>query len=283
MAFNPASMSGYARLLRIKNCLMAVLSIIIVALVAAKLNMTSMPFVEILAASIVVFMFIGAGNTLNDYLDRDIDRKNHPDRPIPRGDVSPKAALTYSIILFTISIIGGLWLSIECMLIILLNMGLMLAYEFRLKATGLPGNLTIGWLTASIFLFGGFAMIDIYPNIMRPVFYMFILSFMATLGREIAKDIQDIGGDEGRVTLPMSIGVSRARHVSAMAFIFTIGLSPLPYYYGIFGFWYLVLVSVANAIFIYAAYVLASVPEKSQESAKIGMMISLIAFLAGVI
>ena len=276
-------MRGYIELLRIKNCFMAVLSIIIVALVAAKLDIANMLFIEILAASIVVFMFIGAGNTLNDYLDRDIDRKNHPNRPIPRGKVSPRAALWYSIILFIISIIGGLWLSLECMFIILINLGIMLAYEFKTKSMGFVGNLSIGWLTASIFIFGGFAVIDTYPNIMEPVIFMFLLSFLATIGREIAKDIQDIKGDEGRLTLPMSIGIDKARHIAALAFIFAIGLSPFPYYYGIFGFWYLITVMFADAIFIYAAYVLASVPEKSQESAKLGMALSLVAFLAGVI
>ena len=158
---------------------MAVFSIIIVALVAVELDIASMPFVQVLAASIVVFMFIGAGNTFNDYLDRDIDRKNHPERPIPLGFVSPRAALIFSAILFIISIIGGLWLSIECMLIILLNLGLILAYEFKLKSMGLMGNLTISWLTASIFLFGGFAVLEIYPQIMEPVFFVFLLSFFA--------------------------------------------------------------------------------------------------------
>jgi len=276
-------MRGFIQLLRIKNCFMAVLSIIIVALVVARLDIASMPFIEILAASIVVFVFIGAGNTLNDYLDRDIDRKNHPDRPIPRGKVSPRAALAYSIVLFIISVIGGLWLSIECMLIIMLNLVLMLAYELRFKAMGFIGNLTISWLTASIFLFGGLATINIYPNILEPVFYMLLLSFLATLGREIAKDIEDVKGDEGRMTLPMRIGIGRARQVSIMVFIFTIGLSPLPYYYGVFEFWYLIVVMFADAIFIYAAYVLAQNPNKTSDGAKLAMMLSLAAFLAGVI
>ncbi len=276
-------MKGYIQLLRIKNCFLAVLSIIIVVLVAAKLDIASMPFIEIFAASIVVFMFIGAGNTLNDYLDRDIDRKNHPNRPIPKGLISPKAALWYSIILFIISIIGGFWLSIECMLIIVLNLGLMLVYEFKLKNIGLAGNLTISWLTASIFLFAAYAVISIYPNILEPVFYMFLLSFLATLGREIAKDIEDVEGDEGRCTLPKKVGINKARYVSAMAFIFAVGLSPLPYFYDIFGFWYLIVVSFANAIFIYVAYVLAQNPNKTSEGAKLAMLLSLVAFLVGVI
>lgn len=276
-------MKGYIQLLRVKNCLLAVLSIFIVALVAVRLDVASMPFPELIAASMVVFAFMGGGNTLNDILDENIDRINHPNRPIPRGLVSPKAAKTYSTILFTIAVLGGLWLSLECMLIILLNLGLMLAYEFRLKNIGLAGNLTISWLTASIFLFGGLAILDIYPGIMASVYFMFMLSFLATLGREIAKDIQDVEGDEGRDTLPKTAGIRTASWSAAMAWILAVGLSPLPFYYGIFGLWYLIAVCFANAIFIYAAYVLASAPEKSQERAKLAMLLSLAAFLAGVI
>jgi len=276
-------MRGYVQLLRVKNCLMAVLSIIIVALVAAGLDIASMPYNEVLAACLVVFMFMGGGNTLNDILDREIDRRNHPERPIPQGRVSPRAAKAYSAILFAIAVLGGLWLSLWCMLLILLNLGLMLAYEFKLKNIGLGGNLTISWLTASIFLFGGLAIIDYYPHIMEPVLFMFLLSFFATLGREIAKDIQDVEGDEGRSTLPMRAGIPMARQVSALSFIIAVGLSPLPYYFGIFGLWYLIVVMLANAIFIYAASVLSRMPERSQENAKLAMLLSLIAFLAGVI
>ncbi len=276
-------MRGYIQLLRVRNCLLAVLSILIVALVAAELDIASLPFVEIFAASIVVFTFIGAGNTLNDILDRKIDRMNHPGRPIARCEISPRAASIYSGALFAIAVLGGLWLSMECMLIILLNLGLMLAYEFKLKNIGLLGNMTISWLTASIFIFGGYAIIKIYPAILEQVFFMFMLSFLATLGREIAKDIEDVEGDEGRCTLPKRVGIDKAGYISVMAFIFAIGLSPLPYYYNVFSFWYLLAVLFADAIFIYAAYALARNPKASQGAAKLAMFISLIAFLAGVI
>jgi geranylgeranylglycerol-phosphate geranylgeranyltransferase len=236
---------------------------------------------EILAASLVVFLFTGAGNALNDYLDRDIDRLNHPERPIPAGMASPKNAIIFSAVLFSISVIMGLWLSLYCMLLILFNLAIMLAYEFKAKAQGLPGNLMISWLTASLFLFGGLSVLDIYPGIMEPVLFMFLLSFFATLGREIAKDIEDVEGDIGRNTLPMRIGIKNARHVSVIAFLIGIGLSPLPYFFGTFGFYYLVTVLFADAIFIYGACVLSQNPGKTSESAKLAMMLSLVAFLLG--
>jgi len=274
-------MSGFIQLLRPKNCFMAVLSVLIVALVATDLDVSSIPLVEILAASMVVFLFTGAGNALNDYLDRDIDRSNHPDRPIPAGKTNPKNAIIFSVVLFGISIIMGLWLSFYCMLLILINLAIMLAYEFKAKAQGLPGNLMISWLTSSLFLFGGLSVLNKFPGIMEPVLFMFLLSFFATLGREIAKDIEDVEGDIGRNTLPMRVGIPNARHVSSMAFLIGIGLSPLPYFFGIFGLFYLITVLFADAIFIYGACVLSRNPGKTSESAKLAMFIALVAFLLG--
>ncbi|MDO9537194.1 MAG: UbiA family prenyltransferase [Thermoplasmata archaeon] len=276
-------MYGYIQLLRPKNCLMAILSIIAVSLVAAKLDLYSIPLIEVLAASLVVFMFTGAGNTLNDYLDRNIDRKNHPERPIPAGKVKPRNAAAFSGILFIAAIILGLWLSLYCMLIILINLAIMLAYEFKTKSMGLSGNIMISWLTASLFLFGGLAVLEKFPEIMVPVLFMFLLSFFATLGREIAKDIQDMAGDEGRKTLPMKIGKKRAGYVASIAFLIGIGLSPLPYILGIFGFFFLVTVLFSDAIFIYAAFILSRNAEKTSESAKLAMFAALLAFLLGVI
>ncbi len=276
-------MKGIMQLLRPKNCLMAVLSIIIVALVASSLDAGTIPISEVLVASLVVFLFTGAGNALNDYLDRDIDRANHPERPIPSGHVKPRTATAVAGILFAASVALGLWLSLYCMLIILLNLAIMLGYEFRTKAMGLSGNIMISWLTASLFLFGGFAVLDAFPDIMRSVLFMFLLSFTATLGREIAKDIQDMEGDAGRFTLPMKLGKKKAGLIATGAFFIGVALSPFPYIIGIFGFMYLVTVLLADAIFIYGAWAIAQNPGKATETAKLAMMIALLAFVLGVI
>jgi geranylgeranylglycerol-phosphate geranylgeranyltransferase len=276
-------MLGYVQLLRPGNCLMAVLSILIVSLVAAGLDLATVPLEQAAAASLVVFAFTGAGNALNDYLDRANDAKNHPGRPLPSGSATPRGAALLSATLFAAAVALGLWLSPYCMLIILLNLAVMLGYEFKAKAMGLGGNLMISWLTASLFLFGGFAVLGEFPGIMEPVLFMFMLSFCATLGREIAKDIQDMGGDLGRRTLPMVIGKIKAGRMAAMAFLAGIALSPLPYILGIFGFIYLVAVLFANAIFIYAAAILSRDAARASAAAKLAMMLSLAAFLLGVI
>ena len=268
-------------MLRPKNCLMATFSVIIVALIAVNLNVNEMPFLPVVLASIVVFLFTGAGNTLNDYLDRDIDRTNHAKRPIPRGLVRPKNALAFSVILFGASVAISLWLNVYCVIIVLVNLGIMLAYELKAKSKGLSGNVIISWLAASLFLFGGMAIHDQYPEILNVVLMILFLSFFATLGREISKDIQDMRGDVGRRTLPMRIGIGRARSIAIGCFVLAIAFSPLPFLLGMFGWSYLFIVLIADAIFIYASASLKRSPRRASTNAKVAMMAALVAFLLG--
>ncbi len=261
---------------------MAVSSVIITALIAVELNLDEMPFLPVLLASLVVFLFTGAGNTLNDYLDREIDRISHSERPIPRGRVRSKNALVFSGVLFGVSVVASLWLNLYCILIVLVNLAIMLAYEFKAKGLGLSGNLMISWLTASLFLFGGMAVYNDYPDILNLVLIILVLSFFATLGREISKDIQDIRGDIGRrKTLPMCIGRKKAGYVAIVCFILAVVLSPLPYIFGMFGWLYLIIVLAADAIFIYAGASLKRSPKRASNNAKLAMLVALTAFLLG--
>jgi geranylgeranylglycerol-phosphate geranylgeranyltransferase len=231
---------------------------------------------------LVVFLFTGAGNTLNDYLDREIDKISHSNRPIPRGRVRSRNALIFSGVLFAASVGASLRLNPYCILIVLVNLAIMLTYEFKAKGLGLSGNLMISWLTASLFLFGGMAVYNDYPEILNLVLIILVLSFFATLGREISKDIQDIRGDIGRRrTLPIRIGRKKAGYVAIVCFMLAVVFSPLPYYLKMFGWLYLVIVLVADAIFIYAGASLKRSPKRASNNAKLAMFVALVAFLLG--
>jgi heme o synthase len=54
----------------------------------------------------------GSANALNCYIDRDIDAvmRRTSDRPLTRGDISPRAALVFGIVLGVIAT-GGMWLT----------------------------------------------------------------------------------------------------------------------------------------------------------------------------
>ena len=107
------------------------------------------------------------------------------------------------------------------------------------------------------------------------------MGFLATLGREIVKDIQDMEGDFDRVTLPKRIGRRNAGIIGSAAFLSAVALSFLPYWNGLFGIEYLAAVLVADAIFIYSSIVHFQNPKRGQTWAKYGMLVALIAFLIG--
>ena len=89
-------------------------------------------------------------------------------------------------------------------------------------------------------------------------------------------------GDEGRRTLPMMIGKRNAAIVAVLFFIAGPVLSVWPMITGQYGPLYYVVV-IADALFLYAAYLGMRDPHAGQQMAKKGMMFGLLAFIAGAV
>jgi geranylgeranylglycerol-phosphate geranylgeranyltransferase len=107
------------------------------------------------------------------------------------------------------------------------------------------------------------------------------MAMLATLGREIVKDVQDMGSDFDRRTLPQRIGARKAGVIASTAFLVAVSLSFEPYLAGRFGLAYLAAVLFADAIFIYCSIVHFRNPRQGQKWAKYGMLVALVAFLLG--
>ena len=90
-----------------------------------------------------------------------------------------------------------------------------------------------------------------------------------------------MAGDVDRRTLPQQIGARRAGLVATSAFTAAVVLSVVPWSLQILGFPYAALVVPADGMFIYAALYSAARPTASQRVAKYGMIVALVAFLAG--
>ncbi len=269
--------NAYLRLARPLNCILASVSIPIVMVTLYGLETPSIGRTAVtIIGMLVVSFFTAGGNSLNDYFDREVDRINHPERPIPSKDISPESVLKYSYALFIISIALSLLLPYFLpQIIVLVSVVIMVEYELKLKKKGLVGNASIAWLTGALFVFAG----AIYGSIEVPL-VLGILAFLVTLGREIAKDIQDIKGDLKRNTFPMKVGVKRAKYFAAFFIIAAVTISPYPYHQGIFSSTYLFIVILADIIFIYSLSVFKN-PKRTQKFIKLGMMVALIAFLSG--
>jgi len=269
--------SGILGLFRLGNCAMGALGALLAAIVCVGINGLEDFAVEVILSMAVVVLFTAGGNSLNDYFDRETDKVAHPRRPIPSGGVKPSSAIALSIVLFSSAQLLSFLVNLWSVIIVATSVLVMIGYERLLKAEGIAGNLAISWLTGALFLFGGAAV-----ESLELAWILAALAFLATLGREIVKDIQDIEGDRGsRRTLPMRIGSKRAGIVGSGAFLAAVALSPVPYVLELLGWEYLPVVAAADAIFIYCALIHFKNPEKGQKVAKLAMFVALLAFLVG--
>ena len=270
-------MNRYLQLFRLGNAVMGVLGVLIASFMAVG---TGLPdhWRNIIVSAVVVFMFIGGGNALNDYIDRDIDRTAHPERPVPSGRLRPEQARNAGISMLALSVVASLLtLDLVCIAIVAVAAVLMISYEMFLKQRGFVGNLTIAVLTGMVFLLGSALVGDVMANMV-----VALMACLVSIGREIAKDIEDMNSDEGRKTLPMSIGVRASACIACVFFILGPVLSILPMISGTYGILYYAVI-LADAMFLASAASVFRDPHKAEKTAKIGMMLGLVAFLLGAV
>ncbi|EMA40345.1 prenyltransferase [Halococcus morrhuae DSM 1307] len=266
---------GLLELTRPVNAVAAGMLTFIGAFVAGGLDAS----VAVAAAVGATVLATAAGNAMNDYFDREIDRINEPDRPIPRGAVTPRAALWFSVLLFGGAVVFALALPFVAIAIAVVNLIALVAYTELFK--GLPGvgNLVVGYLGGSTFLFGAAAV----GRITEAVVVLFALAALSTVAREIVKDVEDVAGDrrEGLHTLPIAIGKRPALWLAAGLLAIALLASPLPYLQATFGWPYLAVVAIADLVMAVAAVESFSDPTAGQEHLSYAMFLAGGAFVVG--
>jgi geranylgeranylglycerol-phosphate geranylgeranyltransferase len=272
---------GLAELTRPVNSIAAGVLTFIGSFVAVKLTAGTAVavWVNVTAAFVATVLATSAGNAINDYFDREIDRINDPDRPIPRGAVTPRAALWFSVGLFLLAVALVLAvLPVLAIAIAVVNLLALVTYTELFK--GLPGvgNALVAYLGGSTFLFGGAAVGEVGPTVV-----LFLLAALSTLSREIVKDVEDVAGDreEGLNTLPIAIGEQRSLAVAVGLLVVAAVASPLPYFTDVFGVAYLAVVVPADLVMLYAGYESLSDPAAGQARLKYGMFLAAAAFVVG--
>lgn len=230
------------------------------------------------SAVVVTVLATAAGNAVNDYFDRDIDAVNAPERPIPRGAVSPRGALAFSALLFALTAAFALTLPLVAIAIAVVNLLALAAYTSVFKGLPGAGNAVVAYLGGSTFLFGAAA-------VGRPLagVVLFVLAALSTFAREVVKDVEDVAGDreEGLYTLPIAVGERRSLALAAVVLCVAVLASPLPYLRGLFGPAYLVVVAPADAVMVYAAARSFEDPTRAQNLLKYGMFLAAAAFVVG--
>jgi geranylgeranylglycerol-phosphate geranylgeranyltransferase len=287
--------SARLELVRPLNCLFTGVAVVIGGIVAA--GGATVPGWVFLLAFCVAALIAAGGNAMNDYFDRDIDKVNRPERPIPSERLTAKEALETAQILFVVGIVFSIFLGNPyCFALAGLNSVVLIAYSGVLKRRGLPGNLAIGYLVGSTFLFGGLATsvwrayYEYPPGPLIPtgLLILVLMAAFSTLGRELVKAIQDIPGDKRlRLrTFPLRHGRKKAAGLSIAFLLVAVVMSPIPYLQGIFGepYVYFLIPSIVSFLSACAIIAVNQKPQmagKASLACKSGMVLGLLAFLVG--
>ncbi len=278
-------MLGAVRIVRTANVVVSFAGTIVGALAALTIRLpgSAFPWAEALLAASSAALVTAGGNVLNDLRDRESDRVNHPDRPLVTGEVTVPAARALTVGLFASGaalavplVLAQVWVGV----ILVAAVAGLAAYEFRFKAQGFVGNVTVGGLTAMVFLYGGAA-------VGRPltVVPFAAMAFLATVSREVIKDMEDVAGDVDRRTLPKTLGIPGASVVARGAVGAAVALSAVPLVWFVSpvsgaGVAYLALVAAADVLFVASVALLPRRLHLEQTVSKGAMAVALGAFLA---
>ena len=280
-------------LMRLEHGVMIAIAIIIGALIADK----NFPVFEKFILTFFMALFLeGSTFALNDYYDLDIDKKNKRyDRPLVRGDLSPKAALYLFMIFFPLGIILSYLINLTCFIIALITAIFALVYDAYLKKIKLLGNFFIAYVMAIPFVFGGASILKentFTINISPAIFIVALIAFLSGAGREIMKDVMDFEGDkaQGVKSFPKYIGIHKSNLLSAFFYIIAVAISFIPFFLNNFiyyyqNYYYIAVVLITDIMFLYMSTQLIFNKNANvkfyRKFTLLAMFIGLIAFLVG--
>jgi geranylgeranylglycerol-phosphate geranylgeranyltransferase len=268
-------LSGYLKLIRPINCLVMGFAIIVGVLLARP---ESIQWLNLLLGGVTAFTLTAAAMAVNDYYDYDIDKINEPQRPIPSGAVSKKAALIETGALTVLGLVAAYAVSLYCLIFAFAAWVIMVTYSTVGKRSGLAGNFLVSACVAAPFLYGSLVATN---WIGLNVLLFASMAFLSNTGREIAKGIVDVQGDRSYhiKTMAVRFGEQKAAFTAAFFFIFAACLSLIPLILDIVSIWYLPFVLVTDFGLSWCSFSLIKKP--SRENARKIKRLVLILFIFG--
>lgn len=266
---------GFVQLIRPLNCLMMGFAVIVGASLVSNVSFT----VKLLFGFVTSFTLTAASMVVNDFYDREIDAINEPNRPIPRGDVNPRQALVFALVLSLIGLMAALQTNTTSLIVAVIAWIISIIYITEGKRTGLPGNLMVSATVVIPFIYGGLAVGELETSTLLFV----LIVFLSNTGREITKGIVDVEGDRSHniKTIAVRFGERTAAFVAAAFSILAVCLSPLPWLWELVSDWFLPPVILTDIGLLVSAILLLR--DYSRENAKRTKNVTLIWFLTGLL
>jgi 4-hydroxybenzoate polyprenyltransferase len=173
-----------------------------------------------------------ASNAVNQIFDLEVDRINKPERPLPAGELSVRAAAWVTGVAYALSLVIAAAVNTPLLVIVAFTAALTYAYSgppFRTKRHWALANLTIaaprgfllplaGWVAISGSVEGA-AFGEVFPV---DAWVVAAAGGLFILGAATTKDYADLEGDEanGCITLPLRFGIERSvRMVAPFLFL----------------------------------------------------------------
>jgi|APHM01.1.fsa_nt_gi 4-hydroxybenzoate polyprenyltransferase and related prenyltransferases len=233
-----------------------------------------------MTAGAVTLLAVVGGFAVNDYFDRDIDRVNDPERPIPRGAVAPQNALIIAAVAFgSAGTIAVTALPSPAAGVVLVSIVALVVYTPLIKGRYGLGNLLIAGLVGVAAALGG--LVTETPG---PAVVMGLLATQMLFGLEVLKDLEDVVGDKqaGLQTLPLVLGQRTAVWIILGVLAATVPLSLVPVVRETFGLAYLLVIGVAHVLTGITMWAtVARSPATALSVIKPAMAVCMMAFVAG--
>lgn len=161
--------------------------------------------------SVSLLCVVGAFNSFNAIADKEIDRVNRPERPLPNSRISEKHALLFAIFLYFLALLISYLISIIVFWIVFAAVIITAAYSYPgidLKKHFLTGTITVTIFYAILCFLAGWALYPTYPIPLGAMLFFFLLGF----GLAVTKDFMDVPGDtfNSAHTLPVRLGYSQS-------------------------------------------------------------------------
>jgi geranylgeranylglycerol-phosphate geranylgeranyltransferase len=180
-----------------------------------------------LYSAVLIAAFLTGNGTyaLNAYFDKEADKINKPNRPIPSGRMTPQHALKYAYCLMALGLAISIVVSIiytNTMMFVFWSVFTLLGIAYSMPPLKLKGRHLLGNLC-----FGTFAGLSFYMNslynqtpitsswLMQATSYIIVLALYIG-GLVTMKDLYDVEGDEkiGDYTLPVKVGREKAAMIA---------------------------------------------------------------------
>jgi geranylgeranylglycerol-phosphate geranylgeranyltransferase len=244
------------------------------------------PALQVVGLGFVCGFFLSSSALVtNDYFDLEVDQINAPQRPLPAGLLTRPEVMTLGIGTGLLGLAAAWALNPFALGLSLMVWLIGFLYNWKLKATGLWGNVMVSTSVASTFLLGGIGVGQAWN---ATVWAFGLIAFVFDLAEEIAGDAMDAEGDQQRASHSIAIvsGKQTALRISGMLFGLVVMLSLLPIIWGGLALPYMSMIVLTDLLLIFFVIKLlrSQTPAEGRSSMRglyLSASLGLMAFLIG--